>query len=406
MNKKPIKVICPIVQNADAIIQATFLSFYSELPKEKYQFTLVMFKNYADYKKKGEKIKLFEKTAFQENITIFEVLGVSYRFNLLLIIPITLLLQIKDHYNLIYARDIWGGIIAYTIKKIFNLKFLYDARGLVAEESVLKKKTKRGSLMYRFMRGLEIFLVKNAELAVCVSTATKEYFNTNGAKDNILFVPNCINKKRFSGKFNGIEKINYGIKDELVVAFLGGCFSWHLTDEMIKIFKIIKKHSKNAKYLFITGAKKEWEEKLKKNGVNQDDFAIHAVDYDKVPRVLNFVDISILFIQEPFGNLSCAIKFAEYLASGVSPFILSNMKDFSTILKKHNIGYVIEDIRDNKKIEKEIIEFLDYYEKKKDNVREKCKKAAFQDLEYSKYVNALDDKLSKTFMPPDKLLEK
>jgi len=255
----------------------------------------------------------------------------------------------KEDIDFIHARSYIPGLIAYGIKRIRNIKYLLDIRGLWADERVDGGIWPRRSFLYRITKRLEkALLLNSASIVVLTDKAKKIVKNFDYMKDRnfrIDVIPTCADLDRFNirQKDAGIER-SLNIKDKFVFSYSGSIGTWYMLDEMIDFFKVLKEKVKNSFFLFLANRDKDIiDAKMKEQGIPKEDYAVRSAAYLDVAKWLSVADASIFFIKPTFSKkTSCPTKFAELLGCGIPVIANSKVGDVDQIVKSNKIGVVID----------------------------------------------------------------
>ena len=129
------------------------------------------------------------------------------------------------------------------------------------------------------------------------------------------------------------------------------------------MFKRIKKIKKNAFLLILTLTNDPRIEKalfLAERG----NYAIYSLNPEEVADLLRIADVGLLLRKKSIVNkVALAVKFGEYLASGVPVLVTESAYEVARLVKKHRCGVVIHDESDPELEDKfkELIEHRDIY---------------------------------------------
>ncbi|MFC1667379.1 glycosyltransferase family 4 protein [Candidatus Omnitrophota bacterium] len=308
--------------------------------------------------------------------TIYDIFqGVIYTFYLLH----------KYNFEVIHARMIVPAAICLVLRRFKTFKWLYDMRGLVAEEYVGHGSWKKNGVKFRLVKFVEKLCLLNADFISVLTYKQKNFISNSGYLKNknlnVDIVPCCVDIDRFRlepGKNSAIAK-ELKLEDKFVLIYLGSLGTCYLLPEMIDYFLCLRRSFKNAFFLFVTNGKSQIILKeTDRMGLEKEDFNIISVPFDKVPEVLSLCDVGIYFINpyDKFGSFP--IKLSEYLACGLPVVINRGIGDSDDIVKRDNLGCVIEGFGADNYIKS--IYQLNELLREKDNLRLRCRKVAENDF--------------------------
>lgn len=244
----------------------------------------------------------------------------------------------------LYVRSYHYLFRILIIKLIFNrkLRIVYDFRGLVFMESWYRNKNIINST---FLYLVEFFAYSIANNVCAVSTVLAKEINKNFYKRKIDVYPCAIHTVFNKSNVKQNHK-------EINFVYVGSLSRWQQFDKTVKIYKYISDKIP-SKLTVYTNEIEMAKEKLQYHNVKA--IEVSQLKQDEVlTRLVNF-DFGFLIRENHFINrVSSPVKFLEYVASGVMPFITPFVGDYSNATKKYNLGYVLEgeypDIEEIKKL--------------------------------------------------------
>jgi glycosyltransferase involved in cell wall biosynthesis len=345
----------------DTLGQSQVLPYICGLSKHGYSYTLISCEKPEKFEKNKSPI---DKICKENNIdwqpivyhksppivsTIWDIVQIQKKANKLH--------QTKS-FQLVHCRGYISAIIGFNMKKKFNIKFLFDMRGLWADEKVDAGAWDISKPHYRFVytyfkkKEKEFFL--NADHTVSLTHAgKKEILSWNymqNRQDNIAIIPCCADTDLFD--FNAINEKNkitwkskLKIKEgEFILSYLGSIGTWYMLDEMLDFFVEFKKSKPQTRFLFITH---DEHERIIKSASDRDvlqDIIIQPAQRDEVATILSLSDLSIFFIRATYSKQSSSpTKKGEIMALGIPIICNSGVGDTDTIVKNYNSGLVINE---------------------------------------------------------------
>lgn len=249
--------------------------------------------------------------------------------------------------DVVHARGYLPALTALVLKRLFKLKFIFDVRGLWADEKADAGTWSHGSLLYKLTKYLERVFFLNADAVVVLTKKAKEiigalpYYKYNPVKINMI--PTCVDLDRFR-LLKMSDKVPEFLKDKFVIVYLGSVGTWYMLKEMAAFFKTAKMSIKNAFFLILTPKDTDYaQQMLKRVGLADKDFLVKSLTYEDVPDWLSVADVSVIFIKACFSKLtSCPTKLAESLACGIPVVINRGIGDTEELIKADRVGYVLD----------------------------------------------------------------
>jgi len=301
----------------------------------------------------------------------------------------TYYLLLKDKFNIIHARMIVPAAICLIVRKFKKFKWLFDMRGLVAEEYVGHGRWREGGIKFKLVKFVEKLCLLNAD-HITVLTYKQKKVTLNlllvyKRKINIDVIPCCVDLDKFilnAPKKNVIVNQS-GLDSKFILIYLGSLGTCYLLSEMIEYFLCLHKKVKNAFFLFVTNGSKELVlKKAKEKGMRREDFNIVQCPFEKVSELLSMGDAGIYFINpyKKFGSFP--IKLGEYLACGLPVTSNSGIGDTADMIKRNKVGTIVDSFT-HTSYQKSLDELLEL-SKEGDILRKRCRKTATQYLSLDK----------------------
>ncbi|MFC1631626.1 glycosyltransferase family 4 protein [Candidatus Omnitrophota bacterium] len=147
--------------------------------------------------------------------------------------------------------------------------------------------------------------------------------------------------------------------DVFYVGFLGGLFSWHGLESLIKSMPLVLSRHPEVKFIIAghgpmeTGLRRQAEElNLTKSLI-----FTGAVPFDLAPQYMNIFDICLVFFNPIRKNPGNPIKLFEYLGCG-KPVITSKQGGYGEIVERINAGLGV-DFQNPQKLAEAIITLIE-----------------------------------------------
>lgn len=368
--------------------KSQIIPYLKELSKYNIKYILLSYEK-KSYLKKKEDINELKKFLKSNNIkwkglryhksptlpaTLFDIsIGILYGIWCILF----------EKIKIVHSRSYVTALIALFLKKIFNVKFIFDMRGLWVDERVDGNLWKKESKLYKIGKIFEKFYLLNADEIVTLTQKSKEVIkNFPYMKDNntpITVIPTCTDLEIFHTDKSGNipDKFKQKLQNRFVVTYIGSLGTWYMINEMIDFFKVLKQKKENSCFLILTkDDPNELINILNKKNIDPQDYIINFVPYNQVPEWLKYTDIGIFFCKICFSKIgSCATKMGEYLACGVPVIFSTGIGDSDDIIKDNNVGYIINDFT-QEEYEKALLNIINLIENDKD-LKKRCYNLAY-----------------------------
>jgi len=357
----------------ESILPSQVTPYLKILSKDGYKFVLLTFEKKKDLEKYtpgelkriGDELKNYGITwnwlvyhKYPDKISTF--------FDVITGFFVSLYLAARHRFGIIHVRGVTPGVIALFLPRILGFKFIFDTRGLLAEEYVGGGLWKEAGVFFNLVKAAEKKLFSKTDAVVVLtekhrsSIADTGYFKDKNI--SISVIPCCVDMERF-GDYSDIRKKDalkkYGITADMLFIYPGKLGTFYLIKEMMDFFECASGKNQNLKFLILTQDDIEVLNKKKISIDSQKAYFIHPL-YEEIPVLLNCADAGIFFINpyKKFG--SSPIKLGEFLACGKPVIINSGIGDTEELVRDNRVGVVIKDFNKNEYMDKikELFELL------------------------------------------------
>ncbi|HRZ67241.1 MAG TPA: glycosyltransferase [Candidatus Omnitrophota bacterium] len=262
-------------------------------------------------------------------------------------------LALSQKADIIHARATVPAVMAYLIALLTRKKFVYDERGLMAEEYADGGIWKRDGAVYRAVRRIEKFLLVKADAVVVLTENIRkflvegDYLGGGGSGLNIHVIPCCVDLDKFKrpaeGKQALREKVAPGFAGRFMFIYTGSIGTWYMPSEMLDFLVAAKEEIPGACMIFVTHIDREAVIRQRdEKGLTDRDVIVTGAEYDRMPEYLCAADAGIFFIRPVLSKRSsCPIKFAEYLSCGLPVVINSGIGDTAQTVMENSAGAVV-----------------------------------------------------------------
>lgn len=262
-------------------------------------------------------------------------------------------LQRKKGFDMVHCRSYVAADAGLYLKKKFGIRFFFDMRGFWADEKKDGTWDVRHPLfgrIYKYYKAKEAAYLKNADYIISLTEAGRKEMSTWASFQKnipVSVIPCCADMQHFSltdkeqkKKAREVLAIKNG---ELVLSYLGSVGTWYMLDEMLLLFKTVKKKYPDAKFLFITHSPRNMiDQRIAELNLNAKDFIITQASRKEVPGLIKASDINISFIRPVYSKVSSSpTKLGEVLSMGIPVIVNSGVGDVEQTVTTVNAGYVL-----------------------------------------------------------------
>jgi len=268
----------------------------------------------------------------------------------------------EKKFHLVHCRGYISALIGLRLKYKYSIKFLFDMRGLWADEKVDAGAWNLShpiyNIVYKFFKQKEKEFFLNADQTISLTETGKNEIRSwdymTDKSDNITVIPCCVDTVLFD--YTKIEHLKIKKQREklqisetdFILSYLGSIGTWYMLEEMLDFFAALRTKWLNAKFLFITHdeherIKFEAERRGLKNNI-----IIQPSSRNELPKLLALSNLSVFFIKPTYSKkASSPTKQAEIMAMGIPLVCNAGVGDTDTLVKKYNAGYVLKSLNQN-----------------------------------------------------------
>jgi glycosyltransferase involved in cell wall biosynthesis len=263
----------------------------------------------------------------------------------------------KFNFSVVHVRSYMPALAALSMKKKYGVKFIFDMRGLWADERVEGKiwnlKNPVYYLVYRYFKMMERKFLRNADYIISHTNIVKPLLHQLAGVDSlpVHIIPCCADLEHFNyrkicakDKIQTFQKLGLN-PNEKVLSYLGSLGTWYLLDEMLDFFKLAKERGVLSKFLFLTMETPDYiYDKALQKGLNREDLIVMYGSREQVPSLLSLSYANIFFIKPCFSKMaSSPTKFGEVLGLGIPVITNAGVGDVEQQVRDSGVGMIVRD---------------------------------------------------------------
>ena len=257
----------------------------------------------------------------------------------------------RQRFDLLHARGYVPAAIAWAVKKCVGVPFLFDIRGLHAEEYADAGHWDVRGLKFRLTKRVEQRILHEADgivtLTQAIRPALQEFDGLKGRTPPPPWsvIPTCVDLEHFSFDAAGRQRIREELRigDRPVLVYAGSIGTWYQLDEMLNFFQAARERWPRLFFLALVNRSPETVAgALAARGIGPDDYAAIWARHAEMPAYLSAADAGLAFIRPCLSKRSSSpTKYAEYLACGLPIVANSGVGDVDEFLARTGAGVIV-----------------------------------------------------------------
>lgn len=254
--------------------------------------------------------------------------------------------------SIVHARSYVASVIALGAKQLTGCKFIFDMRGLWADERVDGHWWRPDSPLFRIAKRFEASFLRHADHVVVLTSGLKALLPEFPLMKRrpelpISVIPTCVELNRFHEyRSPGTPQAHTKSRNQFTYVYLGSVGPLYLLDEVVRFFRVALEVNPRASLLVMTnGPEHGVQSLLAEHGVPRDRYQMLNLPYEEVPRHLAGAQAALYFTKPCYSRIAkYSTKFGESLASGLPVVTNRGSVDIDALLEQHRVGIVIDEL--------------------------------------------------------------
>jgi glycosyltransferase involved in cell wall biosynthesis len=228
-------------------------------------------------------------------------------------------IRLAHRAELIHARSTVPALLAWLLASASGRRWIFDVRGLLAQEYVDAGHWQPGSAIARLTGAIETRLIRAANGIVTLTHRAAESLSRPSPERPVAVIPCSVDLGTFRPDKAWRDQVRgeLGWRDEPVLVYSGSLGSWYRLPEMLDFFDTARRYLSDLRFLILTP-----QAEIAGAAVRSRRLEPHVVARklapDDVPRHLAAADAGICFLGRHASKVaSSPTKYAEYLAAGL-----------------------------------------------------------------------------------------
>src|SRR3990172_10797030 len=301
-----------------------------------------------------KKIKNVKKFCHKAGITlfIFPIIPIGQSFMpkwaiplfLIQTVPLAIFFSLTYRINLIHSRSYLASLLAYFVKKITGIKFIFDTRSIYLKEAETHGIWKKSDPEYRFWEGLEKNMFRSADKVIVLASEKESYIKERVPAADISLIPSPVKVTDFA--MSRIKRVkgrkSLGIEEKFVFTYSGSLGGLHSPDFIASFYSKVSKYIPNPHFLIATQSNpSEIISSLEKLGIRETDYTV--LKNPALGDFLPLADVGIhVYPDVPIAPYVSSVKLPEYCASAIPTIVTSNMVSMAKLVREKYFGVVVD----------------------------------------------------------------
>jgi len=246
---------------------------------------------------------------------------------------------------IVHARSYVPSVIALTMKRLFDVKYIFDMRGLWPDERVDGGLWSAESGVYRAAKWFERRFLLNADRVVSLTHAAvqeiRKFDYLQGRMPQFEVITTCADLDLF--RTDRVAPLPITPERPFTLGYVGSVGVWYLFDETLRCFKLLRERIPDARLRILNrGAHDYIRERMIAIGVDPSAVSIETADHAGVARAMREMDAGIFFYKPTYSRKGTApTRLGEFLGCGVPCLGNEGVGDTASILTDNQVGVAV-----------------------------------------------------------------
>ena len=266
-------------------------------------------------------------------------------FDIMQCIIVGIWLCVRYKIKIIHARSYVSSIIALTLKKLFNVKYIFDMRGFWADERIDGGLWPKDGSMYRVAKWFEKRFLLNADRVVSLTNAAidemKSFGYLQGSMPIFETITTCTDLDVFN--YSNATSKRENESQPFTLGYVGSVGVWYLFDETLSCFKELQRQVPEARLHILNRGDHDYiTKRISESGISADSVFLEVADHAGVAKAMQNMDAGIFIIKPAYSKIASApTKLGEFLGCGVPCLGNANVGDIADIIVGEKVGVVL-----------------------------------------------------------------
>jgi glycosyltransferase involved in cell wall biosynthesis len=248
----------------------------------------------------------------------------------------------RHRLDTLHARSHVPAAMVLLLRPLTRAAFVFDVRGLMAEENVDAGRWVQGGRPFRLTKAVERRALAAADQIVVLTRAVRDALLP--ADPRVTVIPCCVNVATvLAGAAH--PQVPEAAAGRPILIYTGKLGGWYLTDEMVDFYRAAEQELPGLHLLIVTQSDAtELREVLRQRRVPAADVTITRCEPAEIGALTAAATAGLALIKpSPSKVSSSPTKIGEYLAAGLPVVATSGVGDVDDQLRNGGVGVLLAD---------------------------------------------------------------
>ena len=248
--------------------------------------------------------------------------------------------------RLVHARSHVPGAIALALRYFTGVRFLFDVRGLMAEEYVDAQVWRANGLLFSLTKKVERRIMRAADSVVILTLRGRrlleDWYGSELASKPFSVIPCCTEAECTGHDFPDPPQ------SPVTLGYVGKLGGWYATREMMRFVRLAHEVIGDLRFnLWTQSDPQRAGAEAAHAQIAQNTVIGRLPPQDVVAHLSRTCHAALCLIKPSFSKLaSSPTKFSEYLAAGLPVIVNAGIGDLDEIVRGEGIGVVMPEFSD------------------------------------------------------------
>jgi hypothetical protein len=249
----------------------------------------------------------------------------------------------RNRVQVVHARGYVPVLMALELKRLLDVRVVFDMRAFWADERVDNGTWRRESAVYRAVKRLERRGLLESDIVISLTHAGAEAIRgfdyLRGRDVRLEVIPTCANLEAFHPPASNPPVERTGFR----LGYVGNIAGWYDFGPVLAALDSIRNADADARLAVLNqGQHSLIARALQKWPHLSEAVDVRSARFAEVPAAMREMDATAFFIRPVFSKLASApTKLGEFLGCGVPCMVNAGVGDMSRLVESERVGVVV-----------------------------------------------------------------